>query len=95
MDKQELRKVQDDLDFKKYILSESAGMDLSGKLSSCFNCQFRDEYRDTCVIEHEARVRNSTCALQFMAQRGYSEKEDTNKSHTKNNSKRKRNTKNK
>ena len=95
MDKNELRKIQDDLDFKKYILSESAGMDLSGKLSSCFNCQFRDEYRDTCAITHEARVRNSTCAVQLMEQRGYNEKAINEKLHAKDNSKRKRDSKSK
>lgn len=64
----ELNELQKQLDEKKYLESEIARRDLSGKMSYCEGCSFR-HFAD-CQLTHESRIANNVCARQELKRRG-------------------------
>ena len=61
MIEEELRKLQDDLDNKKYNQSCLARTDLSGRMEYCRGCLFKTDL-PICILDHETRYKFCVCA---------------------------------
>lgn len=87
---EEIRLLQDKLDTKKYYQSEIARQDLSGLMEYCEDCTFRqinlETNKNTCILDHSARVANHICAKNYMRR-----KNDEDRTKTKTNTRRKNN----
>lgn len=59
-----LKDKQDLLDEKKYRSSILARTDMSGKMSHCNGCLFKNDINE-CEIPHEVRKEHNICARQF------------------------------
>lgn len=62
------RQRQSSLDKKKWIESENAGEDLSGKMLCCYHCEFQADERNfdaVCTKTHEERVKHCYCAKAY------------------------------
>lgn len=56
------------LDQEKYFKSQEWQSDLSGKMSYCEKCEFKNHPFPECTISHEERVEKSACAKAFNKQ---------------------------
>ena len=63
-----LARKQKELDKRKYILSEKAETDLSGKMSYCYFCPHRSEM--SCSASQEHREKERLCAVAWCNKNG-------------------------
>ena len=58
-----LIQTQASCDKKKYLESEKAGFDKSGKMDYCAKCEYSKI--SSCVMPHSERVRTNACARAY------------------------------
>lgn len=62
-----LEELQNKLDEKKYLESEIAKQDLSGKMEYCKKCAFCYKRFAQCTLSHQSRLANCVCARAYKA----------------------------
>lgn len=66
---EDLEKLQKELDEKKWLESEIAHQDLSGKMFYCNYCPFRDSYLKVCGLPTAEIQKYSQCAKMELIRR--------------------------
>lgn len=65
----ELKNLQSELDKKKYIQSQTARQDLSGRMPYCMDCYFlkfdTEKKHLVCNLDEISKVENQVCAKNY------------------------------
>lgn len=69
MNELELKKIQQELDTKKYLQSQTARQDLSGRMPYCTDCYFlkfdTEKKHLVCNLDEKSKVDNQVCAKNY------------------------------
>lgn len=79
MNDEQLKTLQDELDKKKYIQSQTARQDLGGRMEYCKDCYFlkfdTEKQHLICNLDERSKTINSVCAKNYL--RGNANEQNT------------------
>ena len=96
MNDEQLKTLQNELDKKKYLQSQTARQDLGGRMEYCKDCYFlkfdTEKQHLICNLDQNSKEINSVCAKNYVRGKNNEQRtEETTKPRTKNSGRSKKN----